>query len=165
MTTFDSQQVRNLAADLNAQLDRCDNREGIECYKVDVALDEYAQCCCRFAEALRQWGRDVFAGRVAFDPNAEQLWKAELLQLCSRAMTMLSLGRQAESICFELEGQTKLKAALWSLSRLHAGWVTPALAVGPSARTDPFSDDALGNFARERIASLVPLQEEQPRLY
>jgi hypothetical protein len=125
MTTFDLAEVRNFTANLRAQMDRCDNGEGMMCAILDAALKHYAKECCTFWDAVRRWGREVFAGRVSFDPNVEQLWLAEGYQLYNRAKGMATHGQRAELPCYSLDGQALLRSALWDLYRLLTGWVTP----------------------------------------
>jgi hypothetical protein len=90
MTTFDLVEVRTFATDLNARMTRCDNGEGIECATLDDTLRHYATLCCEFREGVRQWGRAVFAGRVAFDPEVERVWIDEGVRLYSRAVGLLA---------------------------------------------------------------------------
>ncbi|HEX4793707.1 MAG TPA: hypothetical protein VH370_07950 [Humisphaera sp.] len=153
MTTFDFNQVRDFAAGVNAELDQCENGEGAQCRTIDATLSYCAERCGKFIEEVRKWGRDVFAGRVAFDPAAEQLWKAELSQLYLRAINLLTLGNQAEQSCFVLDGKRKLESSLWNVHQLLDGWVTPKLSVGPSARQKVVFTDA----DRRRIESLPSL--------
>jgi hypothetical protein len=75
MTTFDLAEVRGFAADLDARMDRCDNGEGTECARLDAALRHYVELCCEFREGVREWWREVFSGRVEFDPEVEQAWQ------------------------------------------------------------------------------------------
>lgn len=155
MTTFDYQQVRKFADGLNAELDQCENGEGIQCFSLDSTLIFCADRCYEFSKELRQWGRGVFSGQVAFDPDAEQLWKAELLRLYTRAAALLATAKQAEDMCFVLDGQQKLGAALFRLAQFIHPWVTPKLAVAPSAR-QVLGDDFVDEVKRQ-IASLPSL--------
>ena len=66
-------------------------------------------------------------------------------------------GRKAESLCYDLEGQTVLGAAIGNLDRLLSGWVTPKLAVGPAARLELIPDYKATEEGRQRVASLPPL--------
>jgi hypothetical protein len=157
MTTFDLAEVRGFAADLDAQMDRCDNGEGMECATLDAALSRYADLCCGFRDAVRQWGRAVFAGRVAFDPEVERAWQDEAVRLYYRARGMLQQAQESEGQCYTLEGRTFLQAALWNLYRLLTGWVTPKLAVGPSARRESAPNSVAIDEVRRRVASLPPL--------
>ena len=158
MTTFDLSEVLGFAADLDSQMDRCDNGEGIECSTLDAALVRYANLCCKFRDQVREWGRAVFSGRVAYDPDVECAWLDEALRVYKRATDMWTHGQESEGQCYILEGRIFLQAALWDLYRLLSGWVTPKLAVGPSARREraaangPFTDEV-----RRRVASLPPL--------
>ena len=156
MTTFDFKQVREFADGLNDKLDRCDNGEGNECATIENALRLYAACCCDFQMKLRQWARDVFAGRVAFDSTTEQTWRAELGRLYDRALKLTELVAQIEVKCYRLDEQCALESAIWNLGRLRDNWVTPKLAVSPSARQQisPTADTCL------RIASLPALPKD-----
>jgi hypothetical protein len=155
MITFESNQVQEYAAEVKAALDRCDHEEGTQCDTMDQALSFYAEWCCKFVHKVRQWASDVFAGKVAFDDVAEQYWKAELLQLFERASRMEAAGNASEDSCYMLDGLKKLRASLWSLRQLKEEWVTPALAVAPSARNQIPSH--LLDRARQRIATLPAL--------
>jgi hypothetical protein len=157
MTTFDLAEVREFAASLDARMARCQNGEGMECATLEVALQFHANLCCEFSDRVRQWGREVFAGRVEFDPEVEVIWLAEGARLHSRAMDMLALSRGAETPCYILEGQRVLLPALWNLHRLLKGWVTPKLAVGPSARQGLTPDHPQAEEARRRVAALPAL--------
>jgi len=157
MTTFDLVEVRGFAADLDARMTRCQNGEGMECATLDAALRHHASLCCEFTDKVRLWGREVFAGRVAFDPEVESVWLIEGSRLYTRAMEMCAHSQGAGAPCYILEGQDVLLRALWGLYRLLKGWVTPKLAVGPSARQGLVLDPAAAEEARRRVASLPPL--------
>ncbi len=157
MTTFDLAEVRGFAADLDARMTQCDNGEGMGCANLDDTLRHYATLCCQLREGVRQWGRAVFAGRAAFDPEVERVWQTEGWRLYCRAVGQLAYGQQAEVPCYILDGQAVLQSALWDLRQLLGHWVTPGLAVGPSARQKLNLDAAADAEARGRIASLPPL--------
>ncbi|HMC90482.1 MAG TPA: hypothetical protein VKI17_13090 [Gemmataceae bacterium] len=157
MPTFDLVEVRRFTADLRTQMDRCDNGEGMQCATLDAALKYYADLCCKFCDEVRRWGREIFAGRVAFDRDVERLWQEEGHQLYLRAIEVWGHGRKAEGPCYVLDGQAILQSALWDLYRLLTGWVTPKLAVGPSARQGLALDSTAAAEARRRIESLPPL--------
>lgn len=167
MTTFDLDEVRGFAADLDSQMDRCDNGEGMECATLDAALHHYAKLCCKFREGVREWGRAVFSGRVEFDPEVEMAWVTEGRRLFLRAFEIWNGGQKSQIPCYMLEGQVMLQAALWDLYRLLTPWVRPKLAVGPAARLGGGLDPAKAEEARRRIASLPPLpadwQPDDPR--
>jgi hypothetical protein len=157
MTTFDLAEVRGFAADLTARMDRCDNGEGIECATLEAALSQYAELCCKFRDEVREWGRAVFTGRVEYDAEVERAWLDEAVRLLNRAIAMWTHGQSYEGQCFILEGRVILQAALWDLYRLITGWVTPKLAVGPSARRGSAPNSLAADEARQRVASLPPL--------
>ncbi|WP_406697861.1 hypothetical protein V5E97_03335 [Singulisphaera sp. Ch08] len=160
MKTFDLAEVRNFAAYLDSQMRLCDNGEGIECSTLDIALQHYAKLCCDYSNEVRQWGREIFTGRVAFDPKVEQAWREEGLRLFSRALEMASHGQSVEGPCYILDGQKLLWAALFKLHRLLDGWVTPKLAVGPSARQGLALNPSAAEEAHRRIDSLPPLPRD-----
>lgn len=168
MTTFDLAEVRNFAADLDARMERCDNGEGMECSNLDDTLRHHATLCCELLEGVRRWGRSVFSGRVAFDPEVERVWLEEGGRLYRRAYQMWAEGQKAEVPCGVLDGQTILHSALWNLSQLLSNWETPKLAVGPSARQGLPLAPSAAEEARRRIASLPALpanwQPTDPRL-
>jgi hypothetical protein len=157
MVTFDYAEVREFAADLNARLNQCDNSEGMECNNLDGALRHYATLCCEFQEGIRQWGRAVFAGRVAFDPKVEKIWVEEGIRLYSRAIEMLAYGEQAEVPCYVLDGKNALRSALLGLHQLFNKWVTPKLAVGPSARNGTSVTSPIAEEIAKRLSELPPL--------
>jgi hypothetical protein len=159
MKTFDLAEVREFTTNLDAQMDRCDNGEGMECASLDAALIHYTTLCCDYLNGVRQWGRGVFSGRVSFDQEVEQLWLAEGWRLLDRATEMLLYGQSAEIPCYTLDGQKLLQSALWELLRMLEGWVTPKLAVRPSARQDPPLSPVAAEEALRRIESLPPLPE------
>lgn len=154
---FDVAEVRKFTAALTTRMESCDSGEGTECADLDASLLHYAGLCCELREAIRQWGRAVFAGRVAFDPEVERLWLAEADQLYSHAVEMMVYGRLAEIPCYMLEGKTALGAALWEMERLLKNWTSPKLAVGPSARHRGAPTSEAAAEARWKLSELPPL--------
>lgn len=157
MTTFDLVEVRSFVADLDSRMKRCDNGESMECADLDGALRHYALLCCELRESVRQWGRVVFAGRAAYDPEVEHVWLDECARLYSGALKMLDYSIPLEVPCYILDGQDVLKSALWDLDQLLAGWVTPKLAVGPSARQGLELTPHAALETHRRISALSPL--------
>lgn len=104
MTTFELTEVRDFATDLDARWDRCGNGEGLECATLDSSLRHFATLCCEFCEGVRSWGRAVFGGHVAFDPEVQKLWIEEGNRLFDRAEEMYVFGQTAEPGCYALEG-------------------------------------------------------------
>lgn len=157
---FDLAEVRIFVANLEDRMNRCDNGEGMECANLDDSLRHYAILSCEYREEVRQWGRAVFAGRVAFDPEVERLWQDEGHRLYFRAMEMLGYGAKAEASCYVLDGRAALEAALWNMHQLLVGWVTPSRAVGPSARQGLALAPESAAEARRKIDSLPPLPSD-----
>ncbi len=157
MTTFDLAEIRGFAADLGTRMDRCDNGEGMECASLDDSMRHYASLCCEFRENVRSWGREVFAGRLTFDPEVEKVFQTNGTKLYSRTLETFEFGRRAQTPCYDLPGVAILGFALRDLYVLMSGWVTPALAVGPSARQGLVLEPDAAAEAMRRIESLPPL--------
>ena len=151
MTLFDLSEIRSFTADLSNRMDRCDNGEGMDCEIVDDSMRHYASLCREFRENIRSWGQEVFAGRVAFDAEVQKAFQTTGKNLYSRALETFEFGRQAQTPCYEILG-----FALRDMSILMSGWVTPALAVGPSARQGLVLEPDAAAEAMRRIESLPP---------
>ena len=157
MTTFDLADVRRFTADLDARMNQCDNGEGMECTNLDGTLRLYAQLCCEFCERVRQWGRAIFYGQAAFDPEVEKLWLNEGMELYRRASDLWACGREREGDCFVLENGAPLGSALWRLERLLSTWVTPKPAIAPLARHGVALTQATKEEVQKRVDALPPL--------
>jgi hypothetical protein len=160
MTTFDLADVQAFYQGLDARFTRCDNGEGMHCANLNDTLLEYAILCCEFRNGIRQWGRAVFTGRAKFDPEVEKFWKDKAAKLFWRAFELLSYGERQEGPCYTLEGKAALQSALWELSNLLNNWVTPSLAVGPSARHKVVMSPEEAADIRRRIEALPPLPSD-----
>ncbi len=154
MTTFDIDEVRGFVADLDARMSRCENGEGMERDSLDASLICCAELCHDFLDRVKEWGREVFAGRVAFDPPVERLWLEEGDRLRSKAMELVARGRQMADRYYWLDRLQILEVILADLDRFLKQWVTPKLSVGPSARNNWSLDPATAEEIRRRIASL-----------
>lgn len=154
MKTCDYEQVNAIMTPIKAKLQDCAHGEGNQCQTLDKHLDCCADICLEAHKALATWSQDVFAGRVVYDHDAEQLWRAEMGQIYSQAKRAWLIGRRAEVPCFELPGQAKLEVALWYLSVLLENWVTPKLSVAPSPRVSLQLDDAATAAIRQQLANL-----------
>ena len=157
MTTFDLVEVRDYAASLHARMHSCESGEGTQCASLDDTMRYYARLCCELREKVRHWGREVFAGHVAFDPDVEEIWLSEIIRLHEASVEALAYGEPAEKECFMLEGAQALRAALWDLEKLVANWRAPKLAVGPGARIGLPLSPAAADVVRRRIERLPPL--------
>src|SRR5258708_8952924 len=110
---------------------RGESGEGMECPNLDGTLRQFATLCCEFSERVRQWGRAIFRGQVAFDPEVEQVWLDEGIRLFRRASELWAYGQEKVGVCFVLESGAALGSALWRLDRLLGAWVSPKLAGSP----------------------------------
>lgn len=158
MTTFDAQQVDEYASAVNAELDRCDHGEGSECATLEAFLSKYAGACCEFVTRIQAWADDVFAGRVAYNEQAEQSWRLELTKLRNRARSLADYAHQAEVKCHSLDEEKRLDISIHVMDWFLDHWVTPKLAVGPSARRKLRPE--VIEAARQRVASLKPLPSD-----
>lgn len=164
MKTFDYQQVEAVLSPLMAKLDDYAHGEGNQCETIDKRLDSCAEICLEAHQSVATWAQDVFAGRVVFDPQAEQLWKTRLAHLYTHARGAWQAGRRAEVPCWSLPGQTKLDSALWHLSYLLQNWVTPGPSVAPSPRAAALIDAPTRDAIRRQLATLPsPSKPLSPR--
>jgi hypothetical protein len=160
MPEFDLESVQIFMNDIAAEMDRCDNGEGMECATLDDALVHYGDLCCKLAWQIQRWGQEVFAGRVAYDPEVEKLWRERGSRLYSRAWQLRGVGQEAEEPCYTLEGRTHLEVGLGELSRILMRWVSPRKAVGPAARQGIDLDSDSAEVVRRRIDSLPSLPSD-----
>ena len=157
MTTFDLADVRRFTADLDTRMDQCDNGEGMECANLDGTLRHYAVLCCEFYEQVRQWGRAIFYGQAAFDPEVETLWLDGGIELYRRASDLWAHGQEMQGECFVLQNGAALGSALWRLERLLSNWVTPKPAIAPLARHGVALTPAAKEEVQKRVDALPPL--------
>jgi hypothetical protein len=159
MTNFDLAEVRQFAAEIDARLQRCENGEGFECTNLDGTLRQYAILCRDFTRQVRDWGRAVFYGQAAFDPEVEQVWLAHGFELLRRASELWEYGQERDGECFVLESGAALGAALWQLERLLKGWTSPQLAISPVARQGVTLSASEMEEAQQRLSALPSLPE------
>lgn len=157
MMAFDLADVRRFADDFDARMNRCDNDEGMECANLDGVLRQYAVLCCEFHERVSQWGRAIFYGQAAFDPEVEKLWLEQGTALYRRASGLWAYGREMQGECFVLQNGAALGSALWRLERLLSDWVTPKLAIAPLARHGVALTPGGKEEVQERVDALPPL--------
>jgi hypothetical protein len=134
MKTFEYEQVNAILSPLKAKFQDCAHGEGNQCETLDKHLDCWAEICFEVHAAFVTWAKNVFAGKIAFNREVENLWRAELAQIYSQAKKTWQIGRKAEVPCWDLPGQSKLETALWHLNFLLQDWVSPKQSVAPSAR-------------------------------
>lgn len=157
MTTFDLAEVREFTAAIDARLKRCDNGEGMACATLDDSLRFHASVCREFWTAVRAWHRAVFGGHVKFDLGVERVVLAEGKRLIALGTAKAAHAAIRESDCYKLDGRTLLQSALWDLSRLMDGWITPALSVSPGPRVRLHRTPEQLEAIRLRLAAMPPL--------
>ncbi len=157
MTTFDIAEVLNFTADIDARLKQCDNGEGMDCWSLDGSLRFYATLCREFRAGVRAWGRAVFGGYVEFDPEVEKIVLRDCKRLLALATAKAAHAEAMEFGCYTLDGRTTLQSALWDLSRLMNGWVTPGLSVSPGPRVRLHHTPEQLEAIRLRLAAMPSL--------
>ena len=145
MITSDLSEVSHFTADIDARMDRT----------LDDTLRHYAELCHEYRDGLRRWGRAVFAGRVEFKSEIEQVWLGDGRRIYSRAKAGHASGLNSAGPRAAPENLASLEAAPDDLDRLLSGRVTPELAVGPSARRRLMPDQAAAEEEIRRVASLT----------
>ncbi len=169
MTTFDLAEVRDFAADLDAGLARHATSESMGGPGLDNVLRDYAELCRDCCDQIKRWGDAVYSGRTAFEAESERVLKEGGERLYSRAREIDQAASQSATIASRpSEAHLALHTALVELDRLLRGWVTPSLAVGPSAKRWRYPEQAATEEEIQRVASLPPLpadwQPADPRL-
>jgi hypothetical protein len=157
MTTFNLAEVHDFTAGIGTRMERCLHGEGAEWATLDDALKNYARLCREFIDGVRQWKDAIFHGRAEFDPQVEVLLKEEGRRLHSGALDRYTHGRQSEVSSSPSENLDALAAALRDLERLLAFWVTPKIAVGPSATRWKYPHQAATEEEIRQVATLPPL--------
>jgi hypothetical protein len=153
MTTFDLAHVNTFVADLDAQMDHCDNSEGIDRAKPDEILGRYAKVCCSYRIHVRQWARAVSADAAVYDPRVEQTLRNKGQRLYSRALKSCQRGQEDEALCYEL---VILESALWDLYRLFKCWVSPQPGVGKATGMSDVMNVAESDWRPDIVSSLPP---------
>src|SRR4051794_22943799 len=87
MSKFDRTEVDAFVAQLGADMDRCDNGEGMGCADLEATLQSYAKFCRECRDELRNWSKAVFSGRVPPDPEIDEA----LLDIARRVHTDASV--------------------------------------------------------------------------
>lgn len=155
MMTFNVVEVRGLTAGITARMpDLSMPMEGMEYARMDAILRGYAGLCREFCGHVRNWGNDVFSGRLEFDPEVERLWQVGGSDVHRRATWALQCGLVAEEEGNLLEELASPRDAVDDLGRLLERWVTPKLAVGPAARRWRYPDQAATEEEQRQVASL-----------
>jgi len=158
LATFDLSAVSRFAAELKERQRRCETGEGMICSNLDESVKCHADLCHDLLFALKQWANAVFKGQVAFDPQVEAEFQAQVRDLLPYAKRVAAEGREKNWMCFELQGLNKLHYLIAELDYLQEHWVSPRLAVAPSPRISV--PDAAERQITERLAKLPPLPRD-----
>jgi hypothetical protein len=166
MTTFSLDCVKEFVASLDERMslsrdeertwaapEVAPERRGRPC---DAPFERHASLCREFLEHVRRWGRDVFAGREPFDPAVEAVWREEGSRLLdhARAMGLQDFDEATQRSHGAPAGPDAAISAVLDLERLLERWVSPRLAVGPSARGGLVLDPTADAEARRRLEAL-----------
>jgi len=151
--TLDLTAVRHFTDDLNEQVRRCENGEGMVCSDLDQTVSHYGQLCSQLRAFIDQWAQAVFSGQIAFDPEVDSVLYEEARRLLRRAKAVAARGRALDGECFELQGLNRLHYQIFDLDFLVENWVKPQLAVSPAPRmrlTVPARNEIAGQLANLR---------------
>lgn len=164
MTTFDLAEVSDYAADLEARRVRCDNGEGMECANLDAELLHYTGLCREYLVNCRDWYRGVFSGRLRCEPAVERVWREYGQRLLNGSAEKLRRAEADDGVCYIVSGQSRFADVVRELERFVSNWVTPTLAVAPSARRKLNLTDAEIAEVRRRLDDMPPVPADwQPR--
>lgn len=169
MTTFDLSEVRDFAADRDARLARHASAESMGGPGLDDIVRDDAELCRDYCDPIKRWGDAVYGGRTKFEVEAERMLKDGGERLYARAHEIVEAASQSATITScPSEAHLALPTALAELDRLLRGWVTPSLAVGPSAKRWRYPEQSATEEEIQHVASLPPLpanwQPVDPRL-
>ena len=163
MTTFDLAEVSGYAAELEARRVRCDNGEGLECVNLDAELLHYTLLCQDFLASCHDWYRGVFSGRLRCEPAVERVWRESGRRLLDASRAKLRRAEASESDCYVVYGRPRFAEVTGELDCFVSNWVTPRLAVSPSARQKLDLSDAELAEVRRRLDAMPPAPAEVPR--
>src|SRR4051812_27486913 len=102
MSKFDRTEVDAFVAQLDADMDRYDNGEGMGCADPEAALQNYAKLCRECRDELRNWSKAVFSGRVPPDPEIDEALLDIARKLHADASTVLNRSNAAENLCYRI---------------------------------------------------------------
>lgn len=153
--TLDLAAVRRFTDDLNEQVRRCENGEGMICSNLDESISHYVHLCLQLRRFINEWARAVFSGEIEFDPEVDALLNSEARRLLRRAKRVAARGRAMDGECFELGDLDDLHYQVADFDYLIENWVKPRLAIAPSPRI-PIPEAAATEIA-ERLRKLAPL--------
>lgn len=156
--TLDLTAVRRFTDDLNEQVRRCENGEGMVCSNLDESIGHYVRLCAELRAYIGQWAQAVFSGKLEFDPEVDSLLNAEARRLLRRAKQVAARGRVMNGQCFELQGLDDLHYHIAALDYLLENWVKPRLAVSPAPRVA--LSEATKREISERLATLPTLPSD-----
>jgi hypothetical protein len=160
MAPYTIEEARRFTGELEAKQSRCDNNEGNFCSTLDATLSTYADICCDFHEAVRNWASAIFRGDCAYEEAVERHFLFTGAKLLHAAAAILPYAIRAENRCYQLEAKASLELAGNRLADLLDNWVTPEVAVGPSRRLAKSLTREQIESAKLKIAGLPPLAAE-----
>ena len=161
LTTFDLPSVQQFATHRDLRRSQR-HEEGSCCIDLDELLGRHVTTCEELRGSVDHWAREVFAGRIAFDPEVERVFKDELQRTLSEARPLAEHGRAVETDCFSLEQLAALEDCVAHFTFLLTNWISPQRSTAPAPRVS--LGEAIDQQIRERIATLPPLPTDwQPK--
>ncbi len=136
LTTYDLPAVQQFALEIHSRRASC-NGEGMFCSNVDESLGCHFKVCDELIQAVTNWAREVFAGRIEFEPEVERVFKSELERALDDARSCAQFGRSVTTECFNLERLSSLESAVQRIDFLLKNWISPQKSVAPGPRVTP----------------------------
>ena len=100
--------VRGSFTELEDQIRRCENGEGMVCSDLDDRIDHYVKLCANLREYINRWARAVFTGQLGFDQETEDIFKRQIRLLLHHSFQVAAHGRQMDGLCYVLQGLNQL---------------------------------------------------------
>lgn len=132
LTTFDIDEVRRFAQEVETERNECDSSDF--CSDLDQHITCLSRACSRWQEAVTDWAQAVFRGEIEFDSKVEEVLKAELLSAANRSRHHVKHGREVKNQCHDLEMLDYLDAVVQWFDYLLKNWVSPQRSVMPAPR-------------------------------
>lgn len=155
MASSDLDEVRNFVAGIDDRMGHCADVEGAGGADPDAATRCQADLCLEFIERVKQWGRDVFRGKIPFEPEVEAVFRGEGDRLLSRALDLIGRGQESGGSSADGASRDRLRGATEELERLLRTWVTPGLSVSPSARGGLKLEGEALEAVRRKVESML----------
>ena len=99
-TTYDIESVRRFARDVEGRRTICNEQDF--CSELDQHIHCLADLCEAWYGEVRNWAKEVFTGRVNFDPQVEAFFQVELQNAANKARPHVQHGHEVAHDCHDL---------------------------------------------------------------